>query len=401
MPAHVAAEIAGACDPERFDFERLVDEGREVGNLAEPLVRALAGSVGDEAARSCTPRRDEPGHRRHGRDARLPAGARARARRGRRRGGRCCRARERAPRDAHGRPDAPAARGADDVRPQGRRLADRDRRGPPATRADLPGAARGAARRRSRNARGVRRRRHRTARPLRTRARPAGPDGSVAHEQDTRLRSSGLRSPQPPASLRRSRWICCCSHRPRSPRSRKAAGQDGPRRCRRNGTRSARPSLARAPGSRRLTQASSSRRWSRSTSGPRERGRPSGRPSPAHSPSPGERSTRSRARSSHWRSTQCGCDGTSTRPADSSWPSGSPSCWSTDSAGRRRRRSCAEAAAAESFRDALLDDPRVGLGPAELDAALDPSTYLGSAAELVDRALVFYESSRRPSEVDA
>jgi 3-carboxy-cis,cis-muconate cycloisomerase len=60
-----------------------------------------------------------------------------------------------------------------------------------------------------------------------------------------------------------------------------------------------------------------------------------------------------------------------------------------------------EAAAAESFRDALLDDPRVGLGPAELDAALDPSTYLGSAAGLVDRALVFYESSRRPSEVDA
>ena len=32
-----------------------------------------------------------------------------------------------------------------------------------------------------------------------------------------------------------------------------------------------------------------------------------------------------------------------------------------------------EAAAAESFRDALLDDPRVGLGPAELDAALDPT----------------------------
>jgi 3-carboxy-cis,cis-muconate cycloisomerase len=60
-----------------------------------------------------------------------------------------------------------------------------------------------------------------------------------------------------------------------------------------------------------------------------------------------------------------------------------------------------EAAAAESFRDALLDDPRVELGPSELDAALDPSTYLGSAAGLVDRALVFYESSRRPSEVDA
>ncbi len=61
-----------------------------------------------------------------------------------------------------------------------------------------------------------------------------------------------------------------------------------------------------------------------------------------------------------------------------------------------------EAAASETtFRDALLGDPRTGLEPAALDAALDPSTYLGSSAELVDRALAFYESSRRPSEVDA
>jgi 3-carboxy-cis,cis-muconate cycloisomerase len=61
-----------------------------------------------------------------------------------------------------------------------------------------------------------------------------------------------------------------------------------------------------------------------------------------------------------------------------------------------------EAATSEtSFRDALLGDPRAGLEPAELDAALDPSTYLGSSAELVDRALAFYESSRRPNEVDA
>ena len=50
VPQHVATEIAGACDPERFDFEQLLDEGRAVGNLAEPLVRALAGSVGAEAA---------------------------------------------------------------------------------------------------------------------------------------------------------------------------------------------------------------------------------------------------------------------------------------------------------------------------------------------------------------
>ena len=62
----------------------------------------------------------------------------------------------------------------------------------------------------------------------------------------------------------------------------------------------------------------------------------------------------------------------------------------TDAAGRK-----------VSFRDALLADPRTGLSAAELDAALDPSTYLGSAAQLVDRALAFHERSRRPSEVDA
>lgn len=50
VPAHLATEIADACDPERFDFEQLVEEGRAVGNPAEPLVRALAGSVGVDAA---------------------------------------------------------------------------------------------------------------------------------------------------------------------------------------------------------------------------------------------------------------------------------------------------------------------------------------------------------------
>ena len=50
VPAHVAAEIAAACDADRFDFERLAEEGRAVGNLAEPLARALAALVGDEAA---------------------------------------------------------------------------------------------------------------------------------------------------------------------------------------------------------------------------------------------------------------------------------------------------------------------------------------------------------------
>ena len=50
VPAHLAAEIAGACDPDRFDFEQLLAEGRTVGNPVEPLVRALAGAVGEDAA---------------------------------------------------------------------------------------------------------------------------------------------------------------------------------------------------------------------------------------------------------------------------------------------------------------------------------------------------------------
>jgi 3-carboxy-cis,cis-muconate cycloisomerase len=47
----------------------------------------------------------------------------------------------------------------------------------------------------------------------------------------------------------------------------------------------------------------------------------------------------------------------------------------------------AEAAGARSFREALLLDERVGLSEAELDVLLDPSGYIGSAEALVDRAL--------------
>ena len=51
VPADAAAEIAAACDAARFDPEQLAEEGRAAGNPAEPLVRALAASVGDEASR--------------------------------------------------------------------------------------------------------------------------------------------------------------------------------------------------------------------------------------------------------------------------------------------------------------------------------------------------------------
>ena len=54
----------------------------------------------------------------------------------------------------------------------------------------------------------------------------------------------------------------------------------------------------------------------------------------------------------------------------------------------------AEAAQASSFRDALAADARVGLTEEELDVLLDPVGYLGAAEALVDRALRAYESAR-------
>jgi 3-carboxy-cis,cis-muconate cycloisomerase len=48
------------------------------------------------------------------------------------------------------------------------------------------------------------------------------------------------------------------------------------------------------------------------------------------------------------------------------------------------------AAAGRPLRDELLADPRVELTEEELDAALDPATYLGSAETFVDRALDLY-----------
>jgi 3-carboxy-cis,cis-muconate cycloisomerase len=52
----------------------------------------------------------------------------------------------------------------------------------------------------------------------------------------------------------------------------------------------------------------------------------------------------------------------------------------------------AEAARADSFREALLADERTGLSAEELDALLDPTSYLGAAEVLVDRALAEYEA---------
>ena len=54
----------------------------------------------------------------------------------------------------------------------------------------------------------------------------------------------------------------------------------------------------------------------------------------------------------------------------------------------------AEAARAPAFREALLADERVALSEAELGALLDPAGYLGSAEALVDRALAEWAASR-------
>jgi 3-carboxy-cis,cis-muconate cycloisomerase len=51
VPAAAAAEIAEACVPGRYDLDELCEQGRAVGNPAEPLVRALREQVGGDSAR--------------------------------------------------------------------------------------------------------------------------------------------------------------------------------------------------------------------------------------------------------------------------------------------------------------------------------------------------------------
>src|SRR5262245_34565317 len=50
VPAEAAARIAAECRVELYDVELLAEEGRTVGNPAEPLVRRLRAAVGDAAA---------------------------------------------------------------------------------------------------------------------------------------------------------------------------------------------------------------------------------------------------------------------------------------------------------------------------------------------------------------
>lgn len=51
VPAESAAAIDGACVVDAYDWDRLLEEGRASGNPAEPLVRAIVERVGEEHAR--------------------------------------------------------------------------------------------------------------------------------------------------------------------------------------------------------------------------------------------------------------------------------------------------------------------------------------------------------------
>jgi 3-carboxy-cis,cis-muconate cycloisomerase len=50
IPAGAAERIATACDADRFDIDQIAVEGRRVANPAEPLVRALRKTVGGDEA---------------------------------------------------------------------------------------------------------------------------------------------------------------------------------------------------------------------------------------------------------------------------------------------------------------------------------------------------------------
>lgn len=51
VPADAASAIAEACSADHYDWERLLDQGRRAGNPAEPLVRAVVERVGEDTAR--------------------------------------------------------------------------------------------------------------------------------------------------------------------------------------------------------------------------------------------------------------------------------------------------------------------------------------------------------------
>ncbi len=113
---------------------------------------------------------------------------------------------------------------------------------------------------------------------------------------------------------------------------------------------------------------------------------------------PAARLPRSQGRWKGSRSTRLGCGRTSTSPAGRSSPSGSRSSSPSDSAAQPRARSCGtpRSAPARPGGRSPRSSPSLdtGLTAEEIEAALEPTTYLGSAGVLVDRALARYDAER-------
>ena len=247
IPADAAVAIAERCDPDLFDFDELLEQGRAVGNPAEPLVRALREAVGGDAA----------GFVHHGATSQdIMDTATMLVARGaldlvladapRRRS-----SWRRSPRRTDRRRWSPARCSST----RSRRPSDsRPRDG--SSRCSMHGSgwssfATSASQRSSEAPRG-------RSRPWASRAWTSSrstPTSSssrsrcaVAHEQDARSRSSAPRSTRAPACSRRSVSTSHCSRRPRSARCARE-GRAGRRPSRRSGTRFARPMPARAPSS--------------------------------------------------------------------------------------------------------------------------------------------------------
>ena len=215
VPAEAAEAIAGACRVELYDLGELLEQGRAVGNPAEPLVRALRERVGGDAGRPRAPGRDEPGCDRHRCDADLATRARSHQRRARSRCSQPRGARRGASLDADGRPYPPPAGRARDVRLQGGRLARGRARGATPARARAYRAAGGAARRCGRDARGSRGARSRGATSPGGGARAGRARAAMAHEPDTSRRAGGS-----------ARHVCVRAREDRS-RSRAARADGG------------------------------------------------------------------------------------------------------------------------------------------------------------------------------
>ena len=379
LPDEAAARIAEVCRVELYDPEELARDGRAVGNPAEPLVRALRDAAGADAADACPPRGDEPGHRRHGRDARRPP----------------CRRDSCSPSSTGSPTDVRSSRAHHRSTPMAARTLLQQavpttfglkaaggssrcsRRGAGSLPSGTSGSPRSWAVPRERSLHSETRALE-VARALRRGARPRRAGCFPGTRTVSGSQSSGRHSTPPRARPPRSASTSRCSRRPRSARSREASGgrlfDDAAEAQSR--LLHARGRVRR--GSRTRTRIRATRRPPRtSTSARSAPGTRSGRRSPARSPSPAERRRPPPTPSPASRWTPSGCGRTSTRAAGSSSPSASRSPSHPASAAARRTRWSRRPRARR--RSATRSWPTSGRGspPTSSTRCSNPTGYLG------------------------